>query len=104
MGKRGVKLTVLYKAPKDPTEFDKYYFEKHLPMVSAIKQIKRTEVAKGLPGVGDKPPAFYLIFEAWFDSLDQFKQITAMPEWKAVSADVANFAPEAPTVVVSKIS
>jgi hypothetical protein len=37
-------------------------------MVYAVKEIKRTEVAMGLPGPGDAPPPFYRIFEAWFDS------------------------------------
>ena len=99
----GIKLTVLYGAPKDPAAFDKYYFEKHLPMLYAIKEIKRSEVAKGLPGPGGKPPAFYLIAEVWFDNLEQFKQVTATPEWKAIVADVPNFAPEGAIVLVSKI-
>ena len=46
----GIKLTVLFGTPKDPAQFEKYYAETHMPMVYAVKEIKRTEVAMGLPG------------------------------------------------------
>jgi uncharacterized protein (TIGR02118 family) len=62
----GIKLTVLYGAPKDPAQFEKYYAETHMPMIYAIKEIKRPEIAIGLPGPGGSPPPFYRIFELWF--------------------------------------
>ena len=99
----GVKLTVLYGAPKDPAEFEKYYLEKHMPIASAVKDIKRVELAKGLPGPDGKPPAFYRITELWFDSPELFQQATATPQWKAVVDDVPNFASGGATVLVSKI-
>jgi uncharacterized protein (TIGR02118 family) len=99
----GVKLTVLYGAPKDPAEFEKYYLEKHMPIASAVKDIKRVELAKGLPSPDGKPPAFYRITELWFDSPELFQQVTATPQWKAVVADVPNFASGGATVLVSKI-
>lgn len=99
----GIKLTVLYGAPKDPAEFEKYYLEKHMPIASAVKDIKRVELAKGLPSPDGKPPAFYRIAELWFDSPELFQQVTATPQWKAVVADVPNFASGGATVLVSKI-
>jgi hypothetical protein len=33
-----------------------------MPMVYAVKELKRVEISKCLPG-GDKPPAFYRIAE-----------------------------------------
>ena len=98
-----VKLTVLYGAPKDPAEFEKYYFEKHMPIASAVKDIKHVELAKVLPSPDGKPPAFYRVTELWFDSPELFQQVTATPQWKAVVADVPNFASGGATVLVSKI-
>jgi uncharacterized protein (TIGR02118 family) len=100
---RGVKLTVLYGTPKDPAEFEKYYLQKHMPIASAVKNIRRVELAKGLPGPDGKPPAFYRITELWFDSPELFQQVTATPQWKAVVADVPNFASGGATVLVSEI-
>lgn len=99
----GIKLTVLYHAPKDPAEFEKYYLEKHMPIANAVKDIKRVELAKGLPSPDGKPPAFYRITELWFDSPEVFQQVTATPQWKAVVDDVPNFASGGATVLVSKI-
>jgi hypothetical protein len=59
--KGGVKITVLYGAPKDPAQFEKYYAETHMPMVYAA--VKRTELAKGIPGPGGSAPPFYRITE-----------------------------------------
>ena len=71
----GIKITVLYGAPKDPARFEKYYAETHMPMVYAVKEIKRTELATGLPGPGGSPPPFYRITELWFDSAEQLEQV-----------------------------
>jgi len=99
----GIKLTVLYGEPKDPAAFEKYYLGTHMPLVNAVKDLKRAEISMGLPGPDGKPPAFYRIAELWFDSPEQMKQITATPEWKKVVEDVPNFATGTVTLVVSKI-
>jgi uncharacterized protein (TIGR02118 family) len=99
----GIKLTVLFGAPKDPAEFEKYYLQIHMPMAAAVKDIKRVELAVGLPGPDGKPPAFYRITELWFDSPELFKQVTATPQWKAVVDDVPKFASGGATVLVSKV-
>jgi hypothetical protein len=54
----GIKLTVLYGTPKDPAEFETYYLQKHMPIASAVKDIKRVELAKALPGPDGRPPAW----------------------------------------------
>ena len=41
----GIKLTVLYAKPKDPDAFNKYYLNKHMPLVAKIPGLRRTEVA-----------------------------------------------------------
>lgn len=99
----GVKLTVLYGAPKDPAAFEKYYAETHMPMVYAFKELKHVEISLGLPGPDGKPPAFYRIAELWFDSPEHMKQVTSMPEFKKIVDDVPNFASGGATVIASKI-
>jgi uncharacterized protein (TIGR02118 family) len=69
-------------APKDPAEFEEHCLQKHMPIASAVKDIRRVELAKGLPGPDGKPPAFYRITELWFDRPELFQQVTATPQWK----------------------
>jgi uncharacterized protein (TIGR02118 family) len=97
------KVTVLYGHPTNKEEFDKYYAEKHMPMVYAVKEVKRVEIAKPLPPPNGGNPPYYIITEIWFESLDAFKAVAATPEWKAIGADVPKFATGGATPFVSVI-
>src|SRR6202162_3500914 len=98
------KVTVLYSQPKSAEEFDKYYFEKHMPMVYAIKEIKKVEIARPGPGPNGAAPPYHLITELYFESPDALKTVAETPEWKAVVADVANFTvPGSSTILVSAV-
>ena len=99
----GVKLTVLYGPPKNPAEFEAYYLSTHIPLVAAVKGIRRLEAAKGVPLPDGSPPAFYRIFEAWFATAEEFARIAASPEWAKVRADTGKIAPEGVTRLVSRL-
>jgi hypothetical protein len=49
----GIKLTVLYAKPKDSDAFNKYYLNKHMPLVAKIPGLQRTELATILPPAPD---------------------------------------------------
>jgi uncharacterized protein (TIGR02118 family) len=87
----GIKLMVLYGQPPNPAEFEKYYLGVHMPLVAAIKGARRMEAAKCLPQADGSPPAFYRMFEMWFDSPEHMAAVFATPEGMKVRADVANF-------------
>jgi uncharacterized protein (TIGR02118 family) len=98
------KITVVYAQPKSVEEFDKYYFEKHMPLVYAVKEVKKVEIARPAPGPNGAAPPHHLITEIWFESPEVLKAVTATPEWKAIAADVANFAaPGGSTAFVSVV-
>ena len=99
-----LKITVLYSQPQNSQEFDNYYYAKHMPMVYAVKQLKKVEIARPGPGPNGSPPPYYLVTELWFESPEVFKSVAATPEWKAIAADVANFAPtDKVTILVSAV-
>ncbi len=87
----GIKLMVLYGHPPDPEAFEKYYLGVHMPLVHAIRGSRRMEAAKCLPQADGSPPAFYRVFEMWFDSPEEMAAVFATPEGMKVRADVANF-------------
>ena len=99
----GIKVTVLYGHPKSSADFEKYYFETHMPLVAAAKAGKRTETSKCPLAADGSPGPFYRIFEIWFDSQADMNAITATPEWKKLVADVPNFASGGITRVVSTL-
>jgi uncharacterized protein (TIGR02118 family) len=87
----GIKFMVLYGHPPNPAEFEKYYLGVHMPLVAAIKGSRRMEAAKCLPQADGSPPAFYRVFEMWFDSPEHMAAVFATPEGTKVRADVPNF-------------
>ena len=87
----GIKLIVLYGHPPNPAEFEKYYLDVHMPLVNAMKGARRMEAAKCLPQADGSPPAFYRIFEAWFDSPEHMAAVFGTPEGMKVRADGPNF-------------
>jgi uncharacterized protein (TIGR02118 family) len=100
----GIKFMVLYGHPPNPAEFEKYYLEVHMPLVNALKGARRIEAAKCLPQADGSAPAFYRVFEAWFDSPEHMAAVFGTPEGKKVRADLPNFT-EGTTItrVVSKL-
>jgi len=98
-----MKLTVLYGPPKDPDHFERYYFSTHMPIVRAAGQGIRMETARGVPGDGGAPPAYYRIFEAWFESAAQMAAITSTAGWAKAAADVPNYASGGITVFTSRV-
>ena len=100
---KGVKLTVLYGAPKDPAAFEKYYLGSHMPKVYKIKGIKHIELAKGLPGPDGKPAAYYRVTELWFSSMKKMQSVTGSPGFQKIVEDVPNFATGGATIVVGQI-
>jgi uncharacterized protein (TIGR02118 family) len=98
------KVTVLYAQPKSVEEFDKHYFEKHVPMLHAIKEVKKVEVSRPGAGANGAAPTYHLMTEIYFDSPEALKAVTESSDWAAVRADAASFiVPGSSTVVISVI-
>ena len=86
-----IKLIALYKTPGDKEQFDKHYFEVHMPLVAKIPGLVKSEVSKlkSLPGTES---GYYIITEMYYDDMDSFNAAMASPEGKATAKDLVNFA------------
>ena len=40
-------ILVLYKTPKDPAAFDRYYVETHIPIAKRLPGLQKYEISKG---------------------------------------------------------
>jgi uncharacterized protein (TIGR02118 family) len=86
------RLTVLYGHPEDPAEFDRYYFETHIPIARKMKGLKGWTIGKcEAVEKGERPP-YYMIVGLYADSRADLEAILASPEGQAAVADVPNFA------------
>jgi uncharacterized protein (TIGR02118 family) len=99
-----VKLSVLYGHPKDPTAFEKYYAETHMPIAQKMKGVNRMELSKviGAPD-GSKPP-YYRTAELYFNDANHLQSAMSSPEGKATANDLANFATGGVTLMISEVA
>jgi uncharacterized protein (TIGR02118 family) len=88
-------VTVLYKQPKDPAAFEKYYAESHVPLVGASQQeigFSKAELTRFESNLDGSPPALYRQAELYFPSMAALTKGTATPAFKKVAGDLPNFA------------
>ena len=88
-----VKLVAIYKTPSDIADFEKHYFETHMPLVEKIPGLLKTEVSKlsGMPGQDSR---YHLMAEMYFEDMDQLNAGMASPEGKTTARDLMSFAKE----------
>lgn len=88
-------VTVIYRWPKSPAAFEKYYATSHLPLVSSLQQeigFTKAELTKFATSLDGKKPGFYRQAELYFNSLDDAKKGMATAGFKKVGDDLKNFA------------
>jgi uncharacterized protein (TIGR02118 family) len=88
-------VTVIYKTPKDSAAFEKYYAEKHIPLVVASQSqigFERAELTKFDSNLDGSKPARYRQAELYFASMDALKKGIATPAFKEVAGDLPKFA------------
>ncbi len=88
-------VTVIYKQPKDPAAFEKYYAETHLPLVGANQAeigFSKAELTRFESNLDGSAPALYRQAELYFPSMAALEKGTATPGFKKVAGDLPNFA------------
>jgi len=98
-------VTVLYNQPKDTAAFEKYYAERHVPLFASHAQeigVTRAELIKFASTADGKPPTLYREADLRFDSKEALEKGTATAGFKAVAADLANFATGGVTVLIGQ--
>ena len=93
------RLVVMYPKPADPAHFDRHFRDKHMPLVEKMPGLKAFSYgpAKGPDG---NDGAFFWVFNGTFDSADAIGAALGSPEGQAAVADIPNYSPGAPTILV----
>ena len=76
-----IKYVALYRTPEDPEQFDKHYFETHVPIVDRTPGLVRSEIAK-VTRMSYGEPAYYLMAELYFDSTESMKAAFKTDPWR----------------------
>src|SRR5260370_31614281 len=86
------QLVVMYKTPKDAAVFDKYYFEKHIPLAKKIPGLRKYEVSQGPVATPAGPSGYHLVALLHFDNLSAIQGAFGSAERQAALPDVQTFA------------
>jgi uncharacterized protein (TIGR02118 family) len=86
------EVLVLYKTPKDPDAFDRYYAEIHIPLAKKMPGLRKFQVSQGAVATPAGPSGVYLIAMLTFDSMTAIQAAFGSPEGKAAAGDLPNFA------------
>ena len=82
-----IKYVALYRAPDDPADFDKNYFDGHVPIINQTPGLLRSEIARVTRTmVGE--PAYYLIAELYFADVESMKAAFKSDPWRASGANL----------------
>ena len=86
------RLAALYRMPKDPAAFDRYYFSTHVPLAKTIPGLRKYEVSDGGVGLPEGPSDYHLVAILHFDTVADIEAAFASPEGQATAADLGKFA------------
>jgi uncharacterized protein (TIGR02118 family) len=86
------RVVAMYKSPKDPVAFDKYYFETHVPIAKRIPGLRKYEVSRGAVASPAGPSGVHLAAILHFDDMAVIARALTSPEGQATVADLQNFA------------
>ena len=81
------KLVVMYKTPKDAAEFDRRYFETHVPLAKTIPGLRKYEVSQGPVMTPAGPSGIHLIATLHFDDVAAIQAAMGSAEGLAAGAD-----------------
>ncbi|MEO7048679.1 MAG: EthD family reductase [Ferruginibacter sp.] len=98
-----IKLTVLYGQPTEPTSFEKYYSETHLPIAAKVQGISKLELTKMLPNPDGSAGAYYRTADLYFANPEEMQKTLQSAEGKAMADDLANFATGGVTILFGAI-
>lgn len=80
------RMVVIYQQPKNPEEFNRHYFEVHVPLAMKIPGLKKYEVSKG-PVLSTTGHSAYLVAVISFESMEAMRAGFGSPEGKACAED-----------------
>lgn len=86
------KVTVLYGRPVDPSAFDAYYRDVHLPIARRMRGLTGWNLTWVAAQDGDVAPPIHLIVDLYAADREAMMAILDSPAGHAARADVPNFA------------
>ena len=88
------RMIVIYRTPRDPAAFDRYYFETHVPLAKKLPGLRKFEVNAGPVAQPHGGTPVHLVATLYFDDMAAIQQAFASAPGQACAEDVKVFAPD----------
>jgi uncharacterized protein (TIGR02118 family) len=98
------KLIVLYTQPENPEDFDRQYFQTHVPLAEKMPGLRRMEVSKITGNMMGGSSPYYMIAELLFDNAEALNAAMSSPEGKAAGKNIMGFAANYITMLTSEVA
>jgi len=98
-------VIVLYNQPKDTAAFERYYAEKHVPLFASHAQeigVTRAELVKFAATIDGQRSTLYRMADLRWESRAALERGITTSGFKAVAADLGNFATGGVTVLIGE--
>ncbi len=95
-----IRIVSLHGHPRDPAEFERYYRERHTPLVQRIPGVRNIRFGRVRHTSDGAPTPYFLVSDVYFDDAAALETAQASPEMAAALADVPNFASGGVTIMV----
>jgi uncharacterized protein (TIGR02118 family) len=95
-----IRIVSLHGHPRDPAEFERYYRQRHMPLVQRIPGVRNIRFGRVRNTSDGSPSPYFLVSDVYFDDVAAFETAQASPEMAAALEDVPNFASGGVTIMV----
>jgi uncharacterized protein (TIGR02118 family) len=85
------KLILVFKAPPDPTAFERRWSEEFVPVAERMPGLRRVSVARAYGGPSG-PSEVYRVHEFYFDDEEALRRAMASPEGQQAGRALMGFA------------
>lgn len=86
------KIYAMYRTPTYAAAFERYYFDKHVPLAKTIPGLRSYEVTRGPLAAMGGPAPYHLVATLSFDSRAAIDAAIVSPQGQAIAGDMGNFA------------
>jgi len=97
-----VKLIALYTRPEEPADFDRQYFETHVPLAMKMPGLLKCEIAR-VTGAPMGESKYHMVAELYFQDMPALNAAMSSPEGKAAAKNLMSFAAKLVTMCFGEV-
>jgi uncharacterized protein (TIGR02118 family) len=96
------KIVALYKKPQNPQEFERRYFDEHVPLVNRMPGVQHWEISKYAGSANGEEP-YYMLVELYYENMDALKASLDSKEGKEAGDHIMSFAKDILTITFAEV-